>query len=101
MPEMTCDCDYGIKPSTLSAREQIVGTDDPEAERMLRSLGARFAPSHGWYLKPSRVRMFEALWKAEALTMGNRRYRFPDGETRDIYESAKYLRTSLKRKVMV
>lgn len=96
MPEGTCDCAYGIKPSPLSSKEQVVVTDDADAAKLLRSLGARHAPAIGWFLKPSRVRLFEALWKAEAVHVKLLSYRFPDGEVRDAYSASKYMRAARK-----
>jgi hypothetical protein len=100
MPENTCNCEYGIKPSPLRGKELVVETDDPEAARILRSLGARYAAAHGFFLRPSRVRVFEALWELEAVAIGNRRFRFPDGKTRDFYQSTHHIRHKLKRRVM-
>lgn len=100
MPEGTCNCAYGIKPSPLRGKEQVVETDDIEAARILRALGARYARAHGFFLRTSRVRVFEALWKLHAVAISNRRFRFPDGTTRDFYQCTSYIRHKLKRRAM-
>src|SRR6478735_6436678 len=93
---LDCGCKYAVKASPLTGKELAVLTDDPEATRLLRSLGARFAARHGWLLAPRRVRFFEALVDAEAVAERERHYRFPDGVTRSIYEAARWFRANGK-----
>ena len=81
------------------ARQQLVTTDSPTAIAILESLEARFSPKHGWFLSPSRARMFEALMEAGATAIGDRSYRFPDGSIKTIYQATRYMRTVLGKKV--
>ena len=90
----------GIKPSPNGGKELLVVTDDPDAIKHLRSLNARFAPRHGFFINPARARIFEALMEASAVSIGDRSYRFPDGTVRDIYQSTRYIRQVLGRRVI-
>ncbi len=90
---------YTIKPSPLTGQEQLVVTDDAKAILLLRSLRARHAPAHGYFLRPARVRYFEALLQAKATPAARYKWRFPDGALLDIYQAAKYMRCELKRRV--
>ena len=83
---------YTINPSPLSSPERVVVTSDPEAEKLLLSLGARHAPAVGWYLKPSRVKLFEALWNEKAVYARTGFYRFPDGAVRHLWGAREYLK---------
>ncbi len=92
---------YTLKPSPLTGKELLVETACPEAIKLLRSLKARHAPAHGWFLRPARVRYFEALLEAGAVPAAKYKWRFPDGRLLDIYQSAQYMRVELKRRVTV
>lgn len=89
---LDCGCEYAIKPSPLSSVEVVVVTEDEDAMGILRSLGARYARAHGWFITPHRSQLFEMLWKAEAVFAGRGKYRFPDGTLKDIYSSMRHLR---------
>ncbi len=90
---------YTIKPSPLTGQEQLVSTTDARAIKLLRSLRARHAPAHGYFLRPARVRYFEALLQANATPAARYKWRFPDGRLCDIYQAARYMRCELKRRV--
>jgi hypothetical protein len=90
---------YEIKPWPYGGRQVLVTTQDPAVEDLLRSLEARYSRLHGWFLSPSRARVFEALLDAEVVPLGDRNYRFPDGVTRHIYDATRYLRETTGRKV--
>ena len=90
---LDCGCEYAIKPSPLSSVEVVVVTEDEDAMGILRSLGARYARAHGWFITPHRSQLCELLWNAEVLSIGCGKYRFPNGAIRDIYSSVKYLRS--------
>ncbi len=87
---------YAIKPSPLTGKELLVVTACPAAIKLLRALGGRES-AVGFYLKPYRVRYFEALYEAGAVSVQRGFYRFPDGARRDVYQSAKFLRSTGRR----
>lgn len=66
MPEGECGCVYGVKASPYGGNELLIVTDNPAAIALLKSLDARFAPAHGWFLPSRRARMFTALADAQA-----------------------------------
>ncbi len=92
---------YTIRPSPLTGQEQLVVTKSPKAIMLLRSLRARHAPALGYFLRPARVRYFEALLAAKAVPAARYKWRFPDGALLDIYQAARHMRVSLKQKVSV
>lgn len=97
---MKTETPWEIKPSPLTGRELLVVTDNEHAISLLRSLKARHAPAHGWFIQPGKARMFEALWEAEVVALSCRRYRFPDGSVRDIYASTRHIRRTMGVRVM-